>query len=652
MEGNRIAEGILDNILMSIPNTNVLEIAREIVEDICKSIDRPADEPLASGPALAGTGPDVVFVDLKSPIQVEEVVLDPEEDEDDTDKESEPTRNEPEDLEKTTEDPEKGEDDMDRESGPTWDDPGDTASEDSHAEEDKSGLDATEIYLADMVETQLEVDENIKIELDDNNNMRGEVIKMGKRSFACSLCPATSSKRASIESHIADNHISMEKKLAEVIKVGPGEYRCSSCGHTSNRSFNVKQHIGYAHTDEEDRPILCNMCPRRFGTIRDQLRHAEIHNKPKPTKKQVGRPIGSHTGQKRVAESPGQVLRPKRSGAGRKWSAVSSDEEGERERPKRTKAKLAGHHARQGARKQPEVIKIHEPMSSDGESPKRSGAGRKRPAVSSDEEGEEERPKRTKANLTGHHARQVAEKQTEVKLREAYVKLTKIDVGDAISPSSSYEEEDALQRMAAWASFRRYCLERDLASYAIVGTFVGPHSRSGPVRNPFSWEDEVDLRAMVKEWTSGKIGGERADLLKVMYMRGNFDSQLDKVGGAFSSKKENVLALMDAFFQLVTGEVGLEVFTLAPKTYLRDGGGLGLGVGVRRPLDATTPLQPGTLPMVYGDLYKIPALVLPSLCEWQLFSTISVEGRDPNATFMMLGPVQLVRSFKFWLRQH
>lgn len=164
-----------------------------------------------------------------------------------------------------------------------------------------------------------------------------------------------------------------------------------------------------------------------------------------------------------------------------------------------------------------------------------------------------------------------------------------------------------------------------------------------------SYEDEVDLRIMLDQWRHGDIDGDSSDLLRVLYQRGNFEPQLEKVCGT----KDVLFSLMADFLQLVTGEGQLEVFSLPPGAYAQDAGHLGLGVGIRHPWDHTPLEAPATVKQVYGDLYKIPGDILEVLCKWQLFSTVQIEGQDGNETYMMLGPLQLVRcNYEFLLDKY
>jgi hypothetical protein len=100
---------------------------------------------------------------------------------------------------------------------------------------------------------------------------------------------------------------------------------------------------------------------------------------------------------------------------------------------------------------------------------------------------------------------------------------------------------------------------------------------------------------------------------------------------------------MRDFLPLVNGDGPLEAFSLNPGTYPRDCGYLGHGVGLRRPV-GMSPLEPGTVFSIYGDLHEIKEFIEKDLQAWQVFSTIGLANPRPGPTYMMLGPIQLVSS--------
>lgn len=145
----------------------------------------------------------------------------------------------------------------------------------------------------------------------------------------------------------------------------------------------------------------------------------------------------------------------------------------------------------------------------------------------------------------------------------------------------------------------------------------------------------MEARTLFRHRQTGLLT-DNTILADTLIQLGNFREQLAQYGG----QEEALKGLIEDYLPLIDGGGELEAFLLPPCRYNQDNSHLGLGVGLRRPI-TSSPLEPTTVPSLYGDLLKIEPFIKRDLDDWQKHGIVTIS----SESYMLLGPLQLVHGY-------
>lgn len=176
-----------------------------------------------------------------------------------------------------------------------------------------------------------------------------------------------------------------------------------------------------------------------------------------------------------------------------------------------------------------------------------------------------------------------------------------------------------------------------IALVATVQAAVGPCSTAINLKqSPYgSKEKQERAKALILE--TAKDGSGIDDCVKKLWDLGDFEVHLQELGSLVDSR-ERLLELMKSYVKLAAGIGPLVIF--ATDEYSRDDSGRGVGVGLKVREDASSPLEQGRKPDIYGELLLIPKDI--HLRPEQLFSSLSLNNAAAADVYQMLGPLQLI----------
>jgi len=183
----------------------------------------------------------------------------------------------------------------------------------------------------------------------------------------------------------------------------------------------------------------------------------------------------------------------------------------------------------------------------------------------------------------------------------------------------------------------KFALIQNLAMEGIIGG-IGPACISCYLIDPFKkLSVKKKVRQLLKFQKSSKSQKkeDHEKLVHELYRLGNFSEQLTDYG-KFGEKK--CKQLMKDFLPLVVGGGELEAYVCSPGLFPPKWGNRAIDIGLRRPINST-PLDPGVIYEIYGNLHPIGSLEesMEKHDPWKLVSTIQIK----DSTHQMLGPIQL-----------